>query len=72
MSGAVTDSPLAQETDLVGVLCCDWIIDLGPDGGDLGEQIIAEGTPEEVAQVETSYTGYYLKHVLEQHPPCNH
>ncbi|MBE9066774.1 hypothetical protein IQ260_08925 [Leptolyngbya cf. ectocarpi LEGE 11479] len=45
------------------------MIDLGPEGGDRGGQIIAEGTPEEVAQVESSYTGHYLKQVLERYPP---
>ncbi|MBN1877942.1 MAG: excinuclease ABC subunit UvrA [Anaerolineae bacterium] len=43
----------------------DWIIDLGPEGGDAGGQLVAEGTPEEVAQVEASYTGHYLKRWLE-------
>ena len=45
----------------------DHIIDLGPFGGDRGGQIVAEGTPEEVAQVEASLTGQYLKRVLERH-----
>lgn len=44
----------------------DWIIDLGPEGGDLGGQIIAQGTPEEVAEVSLSYTGTYLKPYLNQ------
>ncbi|MCQ2567506.1 MAG: excinuclease ABC subunit UvrA [Mogibacterium sp.] len=42
----------------------DWIIDLGPEGGDDGGTIVATGTPEEVAEVETSYTGQYLKRML--------
>jgi len=42
----------------------DWIIDLGPEGGDAGGWVIAEGTPEQVAQVEKSYTGQYLRRVL--------
>jgi len=45
----------------------DWIIDLGPEGGDLGGEIIAQGTPEEVAEVEESYTGQYLSELLERH-----
>ena len=45
----------------------DHIIDLGPFGGDRGGQIVAEGTPEEVAQVEDSLTGQYLRRVLERH-----
>ncbi|MEK7843307.1 MAG: hypothetical protein AAB241_03655, partial [Pseudomonadota bacterium] len=43
----------------------DWIIDLGPEGGDGGGQIIAEGTPEEVATQQASFTGHYLKSVLK-------
>lgn len=42
----------------------DWIIDLGPEGGDRGGQIVAEGMPREVAQVKSSATGYYLKKYL--------
>ena len=44
-------------------------IDLGPDGGDRGGEILVTGTPEEVAQHSTSYTGQYLARVLNQHPP---
>ena len=44
----------------------DHIIDLGPDGGDRGGTVIATGTPEEVAEVEGSYTGEFLKKVLSQ------
>jgi len=42
----------------------DWIVDLGPEGGDKGGQIIATGTPEQVAQEKGSYTGKYLKSYL--------
>ena len=42
----------------------DWLIDLGPEGGDGGGQIIAQGTPEQVAQVEESYTGQFLREIL--------
>jgi excinuclease ABC subunit A len=42
----------------------DWIIDLGPEGGDKGGEIVAEGTPEEICQVEQSYTGQFLKRIL--------
>jgi len=44
----------------------DWIIDLGPEGGDNGGYIVAEGTPESVAQVETSHTGRFLKTILTE------
>jgi excinuclease ABC subunit A len=46
----------------------DWIIDLGPEGGDAGGELIAEGPPEEVAQCELSYTGQYLRRWLEGVP----
>ncbi len=39
---------------------CDWIIDLGPEGGDLGGYLVAQGTPKEIAKVDASYTGRYL------------
>jgi excinuclease ABC subunit A len=42
----------------------DWLIDLGPEGGALGGYIIAEGTPEDLAGIETSYTGQFLREVL--------
>jgi len=44
----------------------DHIIDLGPEGGDAGGEIVAEGTPEEVAKVKGSYTGQYLRKHLVQ------
>jgi len=44
----------------------DWIVDLGPEGGDAGGEIVATGTPEEVAQVESSFTGGFLRHVLPE------
>lgn len=42
----------------------DWIVDLGPEGGDAGGYVVARGTPEEVARVEGSYTGQFLRRVL--------
>ena len=51
------------------IRCADWIIDLGPDGGDKGGEIVVVGTPETVAEHPTSPTGRYLKQVLKQHPP---
>ncbi|MGB4533619.1 MAG: DNA helicase UvrA, partial [Synechococcus sp.] len=51
------------------IRCSDWIIDLGPEGGDKGGHVVVTGTPEEVAQHETSHTGRYLSKILEQHPP---
>ena len=42
----------------------DWVINLGPDGGLAGGRVVTQGTPEQVAQVEESYTGQYLKTVI--------
>jgi excinuclease ABC subunit A len=52
------------EHNLDVIKTADWIIDLGPEGGDGGGRVIAEGTPEEVARNKASYTGQYLKSVL--------
>ena len=46
------------------VKTADWIIDLGPEGGDGGGEIVASGTPEQVAKEKRSYTGQFLKPVL--------
>ncbi|MBR2001195.1 MAG: ATP-binding cassette domain-containing protein, partial [Firmicutes bacterium] len=54
------------EHNLDVIKTADWIIDLGPDGGNRGGEIVAVGTPEEVAQVEGSYTGQFLKRMLEK------
>jgi len=45
---------------------CDWIIDLGPEGGHGGGRIIAQGSPEKIAAQAASYTGRYLKEILEK------
>ncbi len=42
----------------------DWVIDLGPEGGDGGGRLVAEGTPEQIVKVKASYTGQYLKRHL--------
>jgi excinuclease ABC subunit A len=52
------------EHNLDVIKTADWIIDLGPEGGDEGGHIIAQGTPEEVADVEESYTGQFLKEIV--------
>lgn len=57
---------LVIEHDLDVVKSADWLIDLGPEGGDAGGYVVATGTPEEVAQVKESYTGQYLKKMLER------
>jgi len=58
------NSVIVIEHNLDVIRCSDWIIDLGPEGGDKGGEIIAQGTPEDVAKHPTSYTAKYLKQVL--------
>ncbi|HLD57472.1 MAG TPA: excinuclease ABC subunit UvrA [archaeon] len=58
------NSVLVIEHNLDVIRSADWIIDLGPEGGDQGGEIVAEGTPENVASVKGSYTGQYLKKLL--------
>ena len=59
------NSVIVIEHNLDVVKTADWIIDIGPEGGDGGGQIVATGTPEEVAEVAESYTGTYLKPMLQ-------
>jgi excinuclease ABC subunit A len=58
------DTVLVIEHNLDVIKTADYIIDLGPEGGNEGGKVIASGTPEEVAEVEASYTGQYLKPIL--------
>ncbi len=53
------------EHNLDVIKCADWVIDLGPEGGEEGGRVIAEGTPEDIARSKESYTGKYLKKVLK-------
>ncbi|WP_373528276.1 excinuclease ABC subunit UvrA [Nostoc sp.] len=62
------NSILVIEHNLDVIRCSDWVIDLGPEGGDKGGELIAVGTPEEVATNPRSYTGQYLQQVLQQYP----
>jgi excinuclease ABC subunit A len=55
------NSILVIEHNLDVIRCADWVIDLGPEGGDKGGEVIAQGTPEQVAENPKSYTGLYLK-----------
>jgi len=55
------NSVLVIEHNLDVIRSADWVIDLGPEGGDKGGEVIAEGTPEQIMEVEKSYTGQYLK-----------
>lgn len=60
------DTVLIIEHNLDVIKVADHIIDLGPEGGDLGGNIVATGTPEEVSQVDASYTGKFLKEIFEK------
>jgi len=53
------------EHNLDVVKTADWIIDMGPEGGSGGGTVVAEGTPEEIAEVDSSHTGVFLRHMLE-------
>jgi len=57
------------EHNLEVIKTADWIVDLGPEGGDGGGEIVAQGTPEDVAKVARSYTGQYLKTLLKGRTP---
>ncbi|HEY0028009.1 MAG TPA: excinuclease ABC subunit UvrA [Allosphingosinicella sp.] len=59
------NSVVVIEHNLEVIKTADWVLDLGPEGGDKGGEIVAEGTPEQVAQEPRSYTGHYLKPLLE-------
>ena len=54
------------EHNLDVIKSADYIIDMGPEGGDAGGTVVAAGTPEEVAEAENSYTGQYLKKILKK------
>lgn len=58
------NSVLVIEHNMDVIKSADWLIDLGPEGGDSGGSLVAEGTPEQVSAVAGSYTGYYLKQYL--------
>jgi excinuclease ABC subunit A len=59
-------SILLIEHNLELIQAADWVIDLGPEGGEAGGRIVAQGTPEAIAEVEDSYTGKYLKQLFAQ------
>ncbi|PZO77344.1 MAG: excinuclease ABC subunit A, partial [Mesorhizobium amorphae] len=56
------------EHNLEVIKTADWILDLGPEGGDGGGELVAEGTPEDVVRMKRSYTGQFLKELLERRP----
>ncbi|MFH1736274.1 MAG: hypothetical protein ABH838_00075, partial [Actinomycetota bacterium] len=57
---------LVIEHNLEVIKAADWLIDLGPEGGDAGGHLVAAGTPEQVAKTKGSYTGRFLKEVLSR------
>ena len=61
------NSVFVIEHNLDVIKTADWIIDMGPEGGNGGGTVVAEGTPEQVAAVEGSYTGQYLSEILAGH-----
>ncbi len=67
VEGGNTVLIIEHNMDIVKV--ADYLIDLGPEGGDRGGELIAAGTPEQVCDVEDSYTGQYLKKYLKEHHP---
>ncbi len=60
------NSMIVIEHNLDVIKTADWIIDLGPEGGDGGGEVVASGTPEDIAKVKTSWTGKYLKQALKR------
>ncbi len=61
---------LVIEHNLDVIKQADWIVDLGPEGGEAGGELVATGTPEQIAEVEGSFTGEYLRHVLRSREPA--
>jgi excinuclease ABC subunit A len=59
------------EHNLDVIKTADWIIDLGPEGGEAGGHVVATGTPEEIAALDDNYTGRYLREVLGSHVRAN-
>ncbi|HLF69344.1 MAG TPA: excinuclease ABC subunit UvrA, partial [Actinomycetota bacterium] len=68
LHGLVTkgNSVIVIEHNLDVIKTADWVIDLGPEGGDLGGEVVVKGTPETVASASASYTGQFLKRILER------
>ncbi len=60
------NSVIVIEHNLDVIKTADWIIDLGPEGGEKGGYVVAQGTPEEVSRVRGSYTGEFVRRTLER------
>jgi excinuclease ABC subunit A len=56
------------EHNLEVIKTADWVIDMGPEGGDGGGRVVAQGTPEAIARATASHTGRFLREVLERRP----
>ena len=54
------------EHNLDVIKCADWVLDLGPEGGSGGGTLVAEGTPESIVKVKSSYTGKFLAEILKK------
>ncbi|MGV0910264.1 excinuclease ABC subunit UvrA [Martelella sp. FOR1707] len=63
------NSVVVIEHNLEVIKTADWVIDIGPEGGDGGGRIVATGTPEDIVKEKASYTGQYLQELLERRPP---
>src|SRR5438067_921512 len=59
-------SVVVIEHNLEVIKCADWIVDLGPDAGDAGGEVVASGTPEQIAKIDNSHTGIFLRSVLSK------
>jgi excinuclease ABC subunit A len=62
------NSVVVIEHNLEVIKTADWVIDMGPEGGDGGGRIVAQGTPEDIAGSKESHTGRFLKEVLARRP----
>ena len=60
---------VVNEHNLDVIKTADWVIDLGPEGGEQGGEVVAAGTPEAVARIERSYTGQFLRTALQKGKP---
>ncbi|WP_174801050.1 excinuclease ABC subunit UvrA [Martelella limonii] len=63
------NSVVVIEHNLEVIKTADWVIDIGPEGGDGGGKVVAAGTPEDIVKEKASYTGQYLQELLERRPP---
>lgn len=64
------NSVIVVEHNLEVIKCADWVLDLGPEGGERGGEVVAEGTPQQISRCGESLTGQCLRPVLERHAPC--